>query len=322
MENADGPAESRSSARGRAADEYAIAGAFIFLFVVLALASPHFLTPLNLLNTVEAGAIYGIVAIALTVLLIVGEFDLSAGAVFVLAGIVAAKLHPFIGTAPALLAGVGAGLAVGLVNGAVVAWLGVNSFVATLAVSLMVVGGGTLITNGFQLYVADPAFAVLGNALFFGVPWFVWIFLALAVAVGFVLGWTRLGRWLYASGGNREAARALGIDTGALIVGAFAFSGLAAGVAGAILVSRTATAIAGNGLGDVLFPAVAAVVVGGTSIAGGRGAVWRTLLGIYFLEMIRNGFNLLGVSSWYQSIVQGAIILIAVVADARARRAP
>jgi ribose transport system permease protein len=302
-----------------AASNHGIVIAFLVLTSVLSFASSHFLTWLNFLNTVESGSIYGIVAIALTILLIVGEFDLCSGATFVLAGIVAASLQPSIGTVPALMLGVAAGIVVGIANGVVVAYLRVNSFVATLATSLIVVGVGALITKGFQLYIPDPTFRVLGNGTAFGVPFFVWIFLGLAAACGFGLRRTHVGRWLYATGGNREAARLVGIDTQLLQVGAFVFSGFAAGLAGAILVSRTATAIAGNGLVDVLFPAVAAVVVGGTRIGGGYGAIWRTILGILFLEFIRNGFNLIGVNSYYQSIVQGAIILVAVAGDALSR---
>jgi ribose transport system permease protein len=303
-----------------AARSHGILVVFAVLTLALSLASSNFLTWLNLLNTVEAGSIYGIVALALTILLIVGEFDFCSGATFVLAGIVAARLEPSIGTAPALTLGVVSAIVVGSVNGVVVAYLNVNSFVATLGTSLVVVGIGTLITNGFQLYVPDPTFRVLGNGMAFGVPFFVWIFFALAASCGFVLKWTSVGQWLYACGGNREAARLLGIDTQVLQVGAFVFSGFAAGLAGAILVSRTATAIAGNGLPDVLFPAVAAVVVGGTSIGGGYGAVWRTMIGILFLEFIRNGYNLLGMNSYYQGIVQGTIILVAVASDALSRR--
>jgi ribose transport system permease protein len=300
--------------------DYAIVVAFILLLIVLTATSNHFLTWINLLNTLESGAIYGIVAIAFTVLLIVGEFDLCSGAIYVLAGIVAAEMQPIVGTWPALGLGAVAGLAIGIFNGAIVAYLHINSFIATLASSLMVVGIGTKITNGFQLYIASPDFGILGNGKFIGVDYFIWIFLAFVLTSGFVLSRTKLGRWLYASGGNPEAARLSGINVRALRIGAFAFSGFAAGVAGSILISRTATAIAGDGLADVLFPAIAAVVVGGTSIQGGRGAIWRTVLGIFFLEFIRNGFNLLEVNPYYQDIIRGAIILIAVGADALSRR--
>jgi ribose transport system permease protein len=314
-----GPTSRLAAGAGMLRDD-AIVVAFLALFVVLGFASPPFLTWINLLNTLESGSIYGIVAIGLTILLIAGEFDLAAGAVFVFAGIVAASLQPTLGTWPSLAVGVGTGLVIGIFNGAVVAFLRVNSFIATLATGLIVVGIGTSVTNGFQLYIADPSFGVLGNAKLLGVTFLVWIFFGFALVGGLVLSRTMLGRWIYATGGNDEAARLSGINIRAVRIGAFAFSGFAAGVAGAILVSRTGTAIAGEGLADVLFPAIAAVVVGGTSIQGGRGAIWRTVLGVLFLELIRNGFNLLEVNAYYQNIIRGGIILLAVTADALSRR--
>jgi ribose transport system permease protein len=302
--------------------EYAIVVSFVVLFVVLSVSANHFLTWVNFLNNLESGAIYGIVACALTLLLIVGEFDLSVGAIYVLSGIVAVKLftETSLGTWPSLLAGAGVGLLIGVFNGVVVAFFRVNSFVATLASSLMIVGLGTKITNGFQLYTSSESFAVLGNDKFLGIDYFVWIFFLFAIVCGFVLAFTKIGRWLYATGGNPEAARLSGINTRAIRVGGFAFSGFAGGVAGACLISRTGTAIAGDGLADVVFPAIAAVVVGGTSILGGRGAIWRTVLGVLFLEFIRNGFNLLEVNPYYQDIIRGAIILVAVAIDALSRR--
>ena len=210
--------------------EYAIVIAFVVLLVILSFTATHFVTWINLLNTLESGSIYGLVAIGFTVLLISGEFDLSAGAIYVLAGIVAAKLYPELGVWPSLAAGVGTGVLIGLFNGIIVAYSRVNSFIATLASSLMVVGTGTLITDGFQLYISDPEFGVLGNDKLFGVTYFVWIFILFALVSGFVLARTSLGRWMYATGGNSEAARLSGINTRALRIGAFAFSGFAAGV--------------------------------------------------------------------------------------------
>lgn len=315
---------SRTSANNvfDAVREYAIVVCFLVLFAVLALTANNFLTWINFLNNLESGAIYGIVACALTLLLIVGEFDLSVGAIYVLTGIVAAKLYVghTMGVWPSLLVGIGVATLIGVVNGIAVAVFRVNSFVATLATSLMIVGVGTKVTNGFQLYSSSTKFGELGNSKALGVDYFVWIFFAFAVFTGLVLWGTKAGRWLYASGGNAEAARLSGINIRALRIAAFAFSGFAGGVAGAILISRTGTAIAGDGLSDVVFPAIAAVVVGGTSILGGRGAIWRTVLGVLFLEFIRNGFNLLGVNPYYQDIIRGAIILLAVAIDALSRR--
>ncbi len=299
--------------------EYAIVVCVLALFLTLTFTSDVFLTTLNMKNVFEAVATFGIVAFALTLLLIVGEFDLSVGAIFVLTGIVAAKLQPSLGTWPALLVGVAVALGIGVFNGIAVAYFRVNSFIATLATSLMVVGLGTKVTNGFQLYISDPGFAVLGNKGVLGLRYSIWILALFALVCGFILARTKLGRWLYATGGNPEAARLSGLNIRAIKVGAFAFSGFAAGVAGAILISRTGTAIAGNGI-DVVFFAFAAVVVGGTSVLGGRGAIWRTVLGILFLKFIENGFNLLEVNPYYQDIIRGAIILVAVAIDSLSRR--
>jgi ribose transport system permease protein len=299
--------------------EYAIVVCVVVLFVVLSFASDVFLTPRNLLNVLEQVAPTGIVAFALTFLLVVGEFDLSAGALFVLTGILAAKLQPSIGTWPALAVGVAAAPLLGVGNGLLVAYARINSFVCTLATSLMVAGLGLVVTRGFLLNVKDESFGALGTSTLLGVKWSIWILAVTAVAGSFVLARTKLGRWLYAVGGNAEAARLSGIDTRAIKVAAFALSGFAAGVGGAILVSRTATGQAGNGI-DVVLAAFAAVVVGGTSVMGGRGAIWRTVLGILFLTLITNGFNLLQVEPVYQSIIQGAIILVAVGIDSLSRR--
>src|SRR5215470_17338545 len=162
------------------AGRYAILIALALVAIALSLGSAHFLTWRNLLNTVESGSIYGIVAIGLTVLMIGGAFDLCAGATFVLAGIVAAKLQPLAGSGPALAAGVLAGTAIGLFNGLFVRTFSASSFVTTLASGMIVVGLGTLVTGGFQLYVPDKGFGALGNARLAGVDGFVWLFFGVA----------------------------------------------------------------------------------------------------------------------------------------------
>ena len=300
--------------------EYMIVVCVVVLFLVLTFTSDTFLTSTNLLNVLQQVAPVGMVAFALTFLLIVGEFDLSSGALFVLTGVIAAKLQPHLGTWPALGVAVLAATAGGLINGLLVSYARINSFVCTLATSLMVAGLSNVITKGFLVTVNDQGFFALGTNELFGVKYSIWILIMAAFACGFVLSRTKFGRWLYAVGGNPEAARLSGINTRAMKVAAFTFSGLAAGIGGAIVVSRTATGQAGNGI-DVVFGAFAAVVVGGTSVMGGRGAPDRTALGILFLALITNGFNLLQVEPVYQSIIQGAIILTAVAIDSLSRRA-
>jgi ribose transport system permease protein len=306
-------------ARAGLARDYAIVICVVALFIVLAASSDTFLTSTNLLNVLAGVAPTGIVAFAITFLLIVGEFDLSAGAIFVLTGVLSAKLYGDLGVWPAILVALAAATALGVMNGILVAYFRINSFVCTLATSLMMAGLGLVITKGFLLNVPNEDFAALGTNELLGVKWAIWLLVIAALLSGFVLTRTKFGRWLYAVGGNPEAARLSGINVQRMKLAAFAISGFAAGVGGAIVVSRTSTGQAGDGI-TVVFAAFAAVVVGGTSVAGGRGAIWRTVLGVLFLALITNGFNLLEVDVVYQSIIQGAIILLAVAADSLSRR--
>jgi ribose transport system permease protein len=312
--------EVRRPARSRLANvrDYAIVGATAALFIVLTVSSDVFLTRLNLLNIAAQVVPTAIVAFAYTWVIICGEFDLSAGAVFVLTGIVATNLFDEFGTYPALLAGIAVATAYGIVNGLLVAYARINSFVCTLATSIIAYGITLAISQGRLLTITDPAFARIGRGEFAGVRYSIWIMIACGGVLAFTLSRTKLGRWVYAVGGNPEAARLSGINTKAIKLLSFAIVGLAAGIGGAILASRTSVGQPGNGI-ETVFGAFSAVVVGGTSIGGGRGAIWRTVFGVFFLAMITNGFNLLGVSIYYQQIIQGVIILFAVAVDALSR---
>jgi ribose transport system permease protein len=300
------------------ARDYGIVVAFVVLFVVLTFVSDVFLTSVNLLNVLEQSAPLGIIALALTMVLILGEFDLSPGATAALTGVLAASWVGALGVWPALLVAILCACLIGVVNGVLVAYFRINSFVCTLATSLIIAGTALAITKGFLKTVSDPTFTDLGLGEFLGVKYSIWLFALAAVVTGILLARTIFGRRLYAVGGNPEAARLSGISLGRVRVAAFAVSGLAAGIAGAIVASRTGQGEASDGLENALF-AFAAVVVGGTSISGGRGSAWRTVLGVLFLAMITNGFNLVGIDPIYQQIVQGTIILAAVAADSWSR---
>ena len=284
--------------------DYAIVVSFFVLFLVLTFTSDVFLTSTNLLNLLEQNAPLGIIALALTVVLITGEFDLSVGAIASLTGVLAATWASHLGVWPAFIVAVTCAGAIGVINGLLVAYARINSFVYTLATGLIIAGVGLAITRGFLRTVSNISFTDLGLNEFLGVKYSIWMFAFAAVLTGVVLAGTKYGRWLYAVGGNAEAARLSGIRLGMVRVTAFAISGLAAGVAGAILASRTGQGQAEDGIDISLF-AFAAVVVGGTSVLGGSGSAWRTVLGVLFLGLIANGFNLLGIDPIYQQMVQG-----------------
>jgi ribose transport system permease protein len=218
-----------------------------------------------------------------------------------------------------LLAGVAAGCLFGLFNGFLVAGLGINAFVATLASGLVIGGIAELITGGQLILVDAASFAKLGQGDIAGMKYSVLIFAAVIALFWFVLARTSLGAAIYAVGGNSEAARLSGIRVAAVRVTTFVLSGLTAGLAGVISASRVSTGQSDAGAGLEL-QAIAAVVIGGTSIIGGEGAVWRTALGVLLLALINNGFNILDVNPVWQGIVEGMIIVTAVALDVRARR--
>ena len=299
---------------------YGIVLAFIALFVTLSVASRPFLTWGNLFNLLDQNAGVGIVAVGSTIVFIAGGFDLSVGAVYVIAGVVAALAAPHVGAGAALTLGVLVGLASGIVNGLLTTVGRINAFVATLATATMIGGLAVAVTNGAYIEVSDPSFTLLGRGSLgrLTYPSLVWIVFTVICAV--VLHRTRFGRYVFASGGNQEAARLSGVRVGVVRAACFALSGLSAGLAGILLVSRTATGQAAGASFDLVVLAVAGIVIGGTSILGGEGAIWRTILGVLLLAMIGNGFDLLNVDPNYQDVVRGAIIAIAVGIDAWARR--
>ena len=301
--------------------DYGIVFSFVALFVTLSLVSNVFFSRINLLNIMDQWSATLIIAVAGTLVFIAGGFDLSVGSIFAVSGVVAAMTASHIGSLGAILLGVGMGLGCGVVNGILTTIGRINAFIATLATSIMIGGIALVLTSGNLISVISPAsFTTLGRHNFITVKYSVWTFLAFAIACGYLLARTTLGRAIYAAGGNQEAARLSGVRVNLVRCITFALSGMAAGIAGVIVASRVATGQADSGGLAIALDAVAGIVIGGTSILGGAGAVWRTVLGVLLLAMIGNGFNLLNVNSTYQRIFQGAIILFAVGVDAWSRR--
>lgn len=299
--------------------DYGIVIAFVTLFVVLTLSTSNFATTRNFGNILDQYAALGLLAIGETVCIIAGVFDLSAGAMVSVTGVVAAKCALSVSPEFGLPAGVLTGLGLGIFNGVVIHLTRINSFIGTLATSIVFAGVAILITGGNIVTVTDPTFGHVGQDTLLGVKYTGWTFLVFTVVVALLLGRTIFGRYVYAVGGNPEAARLSGIRVGLIRGACFALSGTAAGLAGMLLSSRTQSAQANLGTGMEL-TAISAAVVGGTSIFGGDGAVWRGFLGILLLAIIGNGFTLLDVDTTYQQIVYGGLILVAVAADQLLRR--
>jgi ribose transport system permease protein len=301
---------------------------FVALFVVLSLTSEPFFQKDNLRNILDQQSKYLIVASAGTLVLVAGGIDLSVGAVFILGGVAAAKVVLVSGSVVGVLVGVGVGLAIGLANGLLVTVFRINALIATLAMSFVVSGLTGLITQGLLISLlplpgepGHPEFGKFATSHFLGFTSQIWVMVIVVVALGLVLARTRAGRYMYAAGGNPAAARLAGVQVGVIRILTFVLSGGAAALAGVLLVSQVGVAGQSTGGPDFTFAVLAGIIVGGTSILGGEGAVWRSVVGVLFIALIGNGFDLLGYDPLYKQIVQGGLILLAVAIDAWTRTA-
>ncbi len=298
---------------------YGILIIIAMLMAWLTTQSSSFLTPLNLLNILNQSAPLAIIASALTLVIIGGGFDLSAGAIFGVASVSAAWLAVNVDPTVGLIAGPLVGLVLGIVNGLIITGFNVHSFLATLASSMVFRGIAILITGGALIPVRMPEFAVLGRGKIGMVNIAVIVFLVFAAAVTFLLTRTTFGRRVFAVGGNEEAAILSGVRTNLVKIATFGLTGFAAGLAGVIAVSRISMGQPQAGLGMEL-DAIAAVILGGTSIYGGKGAVWRSIAGVLLLALIGNGFNILNVNPFFKDLTTGLIIVVAVALSAGRKR--
>jgi ribose transport system permease protein len=299
---------------------YGLLWALGFLILALSLLSPYFLSTANLLNVLRQVSINAILALGMTVVIIKGGIDLSVGSLLALAGALAAGFA-LSGFPPPLAMGLGVGIAValGTLQGLLVAYAGLPPFIVTLA-GLTAFRGLTLVyTDGRPITGLPDPFLFLGNGTLLGIPVPVMVMLSFLLLTHLLLQNTALGRYLYAIGGNEEAARLSGVPVARIKVFAYAYSGLAAGLAALVLTGRLNSAQPTAGTGFEL-DAIAAAVVGGTSLAGGRGTAWGTFLGALIIGVLNNGMNLLNVSSFYQLIAKGAVIVLALLVDRLVRR--
>ncbi|HUC57795.1 MAG TPA: ABC transporter permease [Streptosporangiaceae bacterium] len=293
---------------------------FLVLFVVLSIASGPFFSKVNLLDILDQQASTLIIAAAGTMVLVSGCIDLSVGATYALAGVTATELALHTSPFLAILAGVATGLVVGLVNGVVATTFRINSLIATLAMSFVVSGLASLVTGGNLIIAyAKPGFSDLARTTFLSVNTSTWTMVAVVLLLGVVLSRTTAGRYMYAAGSNADAARLAGVRVQQTRLLAFVLSGGAAALGGVIDASRVLSAQASNGETTLTFTVLAGIVVGGTSILGGDGAIWRTVVGVLFIALIGNGSDLLGLNPLYDQIALGVILLLAVGADAWSR---
>jgi len=286
----------------------------LLVAIVLFIATPDFLTTGNLLNVVLAAATTALLAAGQTFVIILAEIDLSVGAIMGLAGVAVAIVLKDHGFLTALLIGLLVGALAGLINGLLVTKTRMPSFIATLAMMSVLAGLTLRITEGNPVAVNNDSFLAIGQAKPLGVPAPIWIMVAGFLVFGLLLARSQFGRYVYAVGDNAEAARLSGIPVDRVKILAFVISGVLSAVGGFILTARLGTAQPTAGAGMEL-AAIAAVIIGGTSLAGGRGALIGTAIGAVLLGTIDNGLNLLNVSPFLQDVVKGLVILFAVFID-------
>lgn len=297
-----------------------IAIPFVIVFIVLVLVSPSFLRFQNMANILDQQAGIIIVACAGTLVLIAGGIDLSVGATYGLAAATSLNVASSVSTPAGIAAGLAVGLAVGLANGIAVTRFRVNALIGTLAMSFVVSGIAAIVTKGNLVVAFDhPDFQSFAATKIVGVTSAAWMMIAIAIAATILLSRTVFGRYVYATGGNAQAARLGGVRVNGIRVATFALSGMAAALAGIIDASRVLSAQATSGQ-FLTFTVLTGIIVGGTSILGGEGSMQRTVIGCLFVALVANGFNLLGLDPFYQQITLGVILLAAVSLDAWSRR--
>jgi len=314
---------SRLAAFGSAfvANGFTMYPVLLVMVVIGAIVAPSFLTVINLINILEQVSVLGLTTIGLTFVVLIGRLDLSLEGIVGFAPMLAAVM-----LAPATAGGFGlelpgwtglliafsaAGL-IGVFNGFMVVKVGLNPFISTLGLLVLLRGGVLIVSNGRSIYSPGDALTFLGSARVFGLPMSVVLFVVVATVVGLVFQYHRYGRALYAVGGNEEAARAAGINVDRVIWSAFIFAALLSGLAGVLMTGRLDSAVTTQGQG-IIFSAFAAAVIGGVSLGGGRGTIIGVVSGVLLIGVINNLLTLAQVPSFYVQASTGAVIIVAAV---------
>jgi len=292
----------------------------ILMMAVMSIISPVFFTSGNLINVLRQISINGILAVGVTFVILTGGIDLSVGSMIAASGVVAGSLL-LDGHSPvvAILAAMAIAVLFGTLNGVMIAFLGLPPFIATLATQVGARGFSLVYSNGRPYAITNEPFMEVGKGSSLGVPNPIWILLFVCVLAFCILKFTIYGRHVYAFGGNRNATKLAGVRTRLVECSVYMLSGFLASIAAIILAARISSGQPTAGSGFEL-DAIAAVAIGGTSMAGGVGSIAGTVMGFCIIGIMNNSLTLLNVSSFYQQIVQGLIIVIAVLIDIHAKK--
>ncbi|MDY0290599.1 MAG: ABC transporter permease [Sphaerochaeta sp.] len=294
--------------------KYGLMISFIILSLIISFVTPNFLTSRNIMNMLRQSSIVGIMAIGTTFVIMTGEIDISVGSVLALTGAMTLGLQTVMPWPFAVLIALMVGLLVGLVNGLLVAKIKIVGIITSLGSMTIARGLTYLYTGGYPVLGSQESFRFIGSGYIGKIPFPVLLFVVLVLFWQFILSRTPTGRYICAVGGNKEATRLSGIAVDRYHALAFVIGGLMAAVAGVVYASRlnSVTPLAGQ---NYEMDAIAATVIGGTSVTGGEGSIVGTMIGVLILTVINNMFNLLGIQVHVQYLVKGMIILIVVGID-------
>jgi ribose/xylose/arabinose/galactoside ABC-type transport system permease subunit len=288
---------------------------YIFLCVAFAFMSPYFFTVRNFMNIGIYSAIMGVTATGMTLALIAGGFDVSVGSIMAITGMgVAMFLDSGGNWVIAIILGLAIGLVCGIINGMLITRAGINPLITTLATMSVFRGFAYIYTNGVSISIRNTSFKWLGSGFVFGIPTLIIIVILAFVVMFYVLKFTAFGRKVYAVGNNARASKLSGININRVKLMVWSICGVTAGISGIMIAAQTGAGLPQAGTGMEM-DIIAACVLGGCSISGGKGSVWGTLLGVLILSTLSNGLNLTNVQSFWQLIIKGLALLTAVLID-------
>ncbi len=293
---------------------------FFVMLIVANFLSDRFYSPENITNVLRQSVPLGLAAIGMLFVILTGGIDLSVGSIMALVSVAVALLIPEIGVIPAIIAGAGIATLVGAAAGCLVTFFNIAPFIATLAMMTIARGGALIAAKGQPIFIDDVSYVNFGTGYFLGLPLPVYVFIAFAILAHFVYQYTVFGRLVISIGSNETATRFAGVRVDWYKFAVYALSGLACGLAGVLASTRTGVGSPVMSIGFEL-DVIAAVVVGGASLAGGRGTVVNTIIGVLILSIISNLMNLMNISGYNQQVVKGAIIIIAVMLESFKSRA-
>jgi ribose/xylose/arabinose/galactoside ABC-type transport system permease subunit len=299
---------------------FGLLAVILLLVLIISLIKPVFMSGENIINVLRQVSINGVLAIGITFVIMTGGIDLSIGSIVAItAVIIGSLLEKGYGLAASISISMTAALAFGLFNGLLIAVGGLPPFIATLSNMTIARGFALVYANGRNFVIVHDGFLRIGKGSIFGIPIPIWILLAVCILAYIVFNFTVFGRHIYAFGGNRQAAKLAGVRTRLVEISAYMITGLMSGLAAIILASRTSAGQPTAGTGYEL-DAIAAAAIGGISMVGGSGTIGGTIMGFIIIGVMLNSLTLLNVSSFYQQIVKGIIIIVAVMLDMQAKR--